>query len=46
MEVSEKQVETYLRPDSGCPFEDWMNSLRDKRARARIRTRTRPDYKK
>jgi putative addiction module killer protein len=39
MEVSEKQVETYLRPDGSCPFEDWMNSLRDKRAKARIRTR-------
>jgi putative addiction module killer protein len=39
MEVSERQVENYLRPDGSCPFEDWMNSLRDKRARARIRTR-------
>ena len=39
MEVSEKQVENYLRSDGNCPFEDWMDSLRDKRARAKIRTR-------
>jgi putative addiction module killer protein len=39
MEVSEKQVENYTRPDGSCPFEDWMDSLRDKRARAKIRTR-------
>jgi hypothetical protein len=29
MEVSEKEVETYVRPDGSCPFEDWMTSLRD-----------------
>jgi len=39
MEVSEKQVENYTRPDGSCPFEDWMDSLRDQRARAKIRTR-------
>ena len=39
MEVSEKQVETYVCPDGRCPFDDWMDSLRDQRARARIRTR-------
>ena len=39
MEVSEKQVENYVRPDGSCPFDDWMNSLRDQQARARIRTR-------
>jgi putative addiction module killer protein len=39
MEVSEKQVENYLRSDGNSPFEDWMDSLRDKRARAKIRTR-------
>ena len=36
MEVSEKQVENYERPDGSCPFDDWMDSLRDQRARARI----------
>jgi putative addiction module killer protein len=39
MEVSEKQIETYECPDGSCFFNDWMNSLRDQRARAKIRTR-------
>src|SRR3989337_4551740 len=39
MEVSAKQVENYVRPDGSCPFEDWITSLRDQRARARIRAR-------
>jgi putative addiction module killer protein len=40
MEVSERQVENYERPDGSCPFEEeWLTSLRDQRARAIIRTR-------
>jgi len=39
MEVSEKQVENYKLPDGSCPFDDWMDSLRDQRARARIYAR-------
>jgi putative addiction module killer protein len=39
MEVSEKQVENYVRPDGSCPFDDWIGSLRDRRARAIIRAR-------
>src|SRR5215475_7288288 len=39
MEVAEKQVENYVRADGSCPFEEWMGSLRDQRARAKIRTR-------
>lgn len=39
MEVSAREVENYIRPDGSCPFENWMASLRDQRARARIRTR-------
>lgn len=39
MEVSEKQVENYVRADGSCPFEEWMGLLRDQRARAKIRTR-------
>jgi len=39
VEVSEKQVENYVRPDGSCPFEDWMNSLQDQQTRARIRAR-------
>ena len=38
MEVSEKHIENYVRPDGSCPFDDWMGSLRDQRARAIIRT--------
>ncbi|HEY3302929.1 MAG TPA: type II toxin-antitoxin system RelE/ParE family toxin [Candidatus Binatia bacterium] len=39
MEVSERQVDSYVRPDGSCPFDDWMDSLRDQRARAKIRAR-------
>ena len=39
MDVSEKQVEAYVDPDGSCPFDDWMESLRDQRAKARIRAR-------
>jgi len=39
MDVSEKEVENYELPDGSCPFEEWMSSLRDRRARAIIRTR-------
>lgn len=39
MEVSEKQVESYVRSDGTCPFNDWIDALRDRRARAIIRTR-------
>ena len=39
MEVSEKQVENYISPDGRCLFDDWMDSLRDQRARAIIRAR-------
>ena len=39
MEVSEKQVESYVRSDGTCPFDAWIDSLRDRRARAIIRIR-------
>ena len=39
MEVSERQVENYICPDGSCPFEDWMDSLRDQRARDIVRAR-------
>jgi putative addiction module killer protein len=39
MEVSEKRVESYVRSDGTCPFDDWIDSLPDRRARAIIRTR-------
>ena len=39
MEVSAREVEVYVRPDGSSPFNDWLASLRDHQARARIRTR-------
>lgn len=39
MEVSEREVESYIRPDGTCPFNEWLDSLQDRQARARIRTR-------
>ena len=39
MEAAEKEVQTYLRPDGTCPFNDWLESLRDRQTRARIRAR-------
>ena len=39
MEASEKEVESYVCPDGSCPFNEWLASLRDQQARARIRTR-------
>lgn len=39
MEVSEKEVESYVRPDGTCPFNEWLESLQDRQSRARIRTR-------
>jgi putative addiction module killer protein len=39
MEVSERQVENYVRPDDSCPFEDRISSLRDTKTRAKIHAR-------
>jgi putative addiction module killer protein len=39
VEASEKEVESYVCPDGSCPFNEWLASLRDQQARARIRTR-------
>ena len=39
MEVSEREVESYVRVDGTCPFNEWLDSLQDRQARARIRTR-------
>jgi len=37
MEISEKDVRTYVRPDGICPFNNWLEALRNRQARARIR---------
>ena len=39
MEISEKDVRTYVRPDGICPFNNWLEALRNRQARARIRAR-------
>ncbi len=39
MEVSEKEVETYVRPDGSCPFNLWLDSLQDHKARGRVHAR-------
>lgn len=39
MQTSEREVETYVCPDGSCPFNEWLASLQDGQARARIRTR-------
>ena len=32
-------IREYLTQDGRCPFQEWLTQLRDRRARARIRTR-------
>ena len=39
MEASEREVEVYVCPDGSSPFNKWIASLQDRRARARIWTR-------
>ena len=39
MEVSEKEVESYFRSDGTCPFNEWLDSLQDQKARGKVRTR-------
>ena len=39
METQKKEIREYLRPDGRCPFRNWIRSLKDVNARARIRVR-------
>ena len=39
MAAQPREVVLYVTQDGSCPFELWLNSLRDRRARARIRNR-------
>ena len=39
MELSEKEVESYVRLDGSCPFNQWIDSLQDQKARSRVRAR-------
>ena len=39
MESQEWEIWEYLKPDGSCPFRNWLKSLKDINARARIRVR-------
>lgn len=39
MEARPKKIKTYVRANGKSPFEDWVSSLRDKSAKAKIFTR-------
>ena len=39
MESQEWEIREYLKPDGGCPFRSWLKSLKDIKARAKIRVR-------
>jgi putative addiction module killer protein len=39
MEASQKKVEIYLTVDGKSPFSEWLDGLRDIKARAKIRVR-------
>ena len=39
METQEWEIREYLRIDGKCPFRNWLRSLKDVNARARIRVR-------
>ena len=34
-----RQIEVYIAPDGKTPFSEWLNALKDIRARAKIRVR-------
>jgi putative addiction module killer protein len=39
MEVQPREIKNYLTPDGSNPFDDWFDSLRDRKAKAKIRAR-------
>lgn len=39
MEVSEREIQNYVTRDGKCPFNEWLDSLQDRKTRARVRTR-------
>ena len=39
MEAQEKTILTYAKVDGSIPFNNWLEALRDKKARAIVRTR-------
>lgn len=41
MEVQPREIQNYLREDGSSPFEEWLDSLRDKKVRSKIDNRIR-----
>lgn len=39
MDTRSREIVLYLAKNGSCPFEEWLNNLRDRQARARIRKR-------
>ncbi len=39
MEVQPREIRTYLTEDGRIPFDNWLDALRDRRAKAKIRAR-------
>ena len=39
MEAQEKTILTYVKADGSVPFNDWLEALKDRKARAIVRTR-------
>ena len=39
MEAQPREIQNYITPTGKIPFEEWLNSLRDRVARAKIRSR-------
>ena len=39
MEPAERVLESYIDSQGRCPFDEWLQSLKDKKARAIVRTR-------
>lgn len=39
MEVQPKEIRNYLTADGRSPYDEWLDSLRDRRAKAKIRAR-------
>ncbi|WP_413171581.1 type II toxin-antitoxin system RelE/ParE family toxin [Anabaena azotica] len=39
MEAQPREIQNYITPTGKSPFAEWLNSLRDRTARAKIRSR-------
>jgi putative addiction module killer protein len=39
MEAQPREIERYVTPDGRIPFSEWLDSLRDRRARVKIKLR-------